>query len=107
VVTRLEDVSSPVMYACYLACDDPQVREMLHNFASRWRHIQPMVDGYLLRRRGLPPGPVYRQILGTLRKAWLDGKISTPEQEAQLLDELLAGEGIVADDKDSQLSSEV
>jgi hypothetical protein len=52
------------------------------------------VDGHSLRARGLPPGPVYRQILGTLRDAWLDGKIETAAEEQALLDRLLLEQGI-------------
>jgi hypothetical protein len=42
-----------------------------------------------LRELGVPPGPIYRQVIRTLRNAWLDGKISTPEQEKALLEEVL------------------
>jgi len=38
---------------------------------------------------GIEPGPVYRRILWALRAAWLDGKISTREQEIALLNQLV------------------
>ena len=39
---------------------------------------------------GLASGPRYREILRSLRSARLDGTISTAEEEARLLDALLA-----------------
>ena len=52
--------------------------------------MTPGLDGHDLRARGLPPGPIYRHILEALRDAWLDGKITTEEEEAAMLDQLIA-----------------
>jgi len=43
-----------------------------------------------LRARGLPPGPIYRTILKTLRDAWLDGRVKSPQEEQALLETLIA-----------------
>ena len=53
----------------------------------------PAQDLWLLYRRemGLPPGPVYREILGALRGARLDGEIETLEQERALVQEMVEG----------------
>jgi hypothetical protein len=56
---------------------------------STWKNISPTIDGHNLRERGLPPSPDYRLILNTLRDAWLDGKITSPEEETRLLEELI------------------
>jgi hypothetical protein len=42
-----------------------------------------------LKKRGLPPGPRYQQILSRLRDAWLDGEVHTAGEESRLLDELI------------------
>jgi len=55
-----------------------------------WRRIQPITTGEILKARGLPPGPRYGQLLGRLRNAWLDGEVTTPEEEDRLLDTLLS-----------------
>jgi tRNA nucleotidyltransferase (CCA-adding enzyme) len=94
VVSRLEGLSGAALYAAFLSFDEPELPSVLQNYVDHWQHIAPSVDGRDLRRRGLPPGPAYRRVLGSLRDAWLDGKIKTPRQEAELLDRLLAGEGI-------------
>jgi tRNA nucleotidyltransferase (CCA-adding enzyme) len=54
--------------------------------------ITPKVTGEDLRRRGLPPGPIYKRILGAIRDGWLDGKIENNEQEQAYLDELIRNE---------------
>jgi tRNA nucleotidyltransferase (CCA-adding enzyme) len=93
VVDRLEDVPALAIYAVYLASDQPDLCASLETYVLRWRHITPTINGTELRRRGLRPGPAYRVILEKLRHAWLDGEITSPEQEAALLEALLAAEG--------------
>jgi tRNA nucleotidyltransferase (CCA-adding enzyme) len=54
--------------------------------------ITPQITGDDLRERGIPPGPIYKRILGDIRDAWLDGKIDNVEQEEDYLNELLTNE---------------
>jgi hypothetical protein len=61
----------------------------LKQYSTEWRKITPTITGHDLVEKGLPRGPRYRQVLGTLRAAWLDGKVTSPEEEAELLDELI------------------
>ena len=89
VVNRLEGIDPLAIYANYLASDDDKVKEIFWNYISEWRYIIPKTDGHILRQLGVPPGPIYRQILRTLRSAWLDGTIGSPEEEETLLEELL------------------
>lgn len=85
---ELEDVPLSAVLAVYLAAPEPLAGK-LQRFAVEWRHKQPLVDGIHLKKLGLPPGPVYKEILKTLRRAWLDGQISSPQAEEALLQELL------------------
>lgn len=89
VAARLDGVPLLAIYANCLAADDLRSCQPLHAYLSRWRKVTPTITGYDLRARGLPPGPLYGQILGTLRDAWLDGKIQTVEEERALLETLL------------------
>jgi tRNA nucleotidyltransferase (CCA-adding enzyme) len=89
VVARLEDVPDLAWYALYRAAEDEKLRGALRAYATRWRKVVPTIDGNVLKARGISPGPVYRKILGALREAWLDGKITTPEEEEALLHALL------------------
>lgn len=89
VVAMLDEVSLPVLYAINALCSTPEVCVMLDHYVTRWQHVQPKVDGYALLAMGIEPGPVYSQMLWALRAAWLDGKITTAEQEAALLQQML------------------
>ncbi len=89
IVARLEEAPLPALYAIVSLCPGKEICELLHRYATEWLKVQPMIDGYTLHAMGIEPGPVYRRILWALRAAWLDGKISTREQEIALLNQLV------------------
>jgi tRNA nucleotidyltransferase (CCA-adding enzyme) len=84
-VDRLDGVPLLSVYAVYLASGEAALK----TYATRWRNIHPQTTGETLMARGLMPGPSFRSLLTTLRKAWLDGKLATAADEAAYLDELL------------------
>lgn len=69
---------------------DPRKREAMRAEWHVWRRARPRTTGDDLKARGVPPGPRYGQVLGRLRDAWLDGEVSTPDEEDRLLKALLA-----------------
>jgi tRNA nucleotidyltransferase (CCA-adding enzyme) len=89
VAMRLDGMSSLAIYTTYLALDDPQVKELLHNYVAIWQNVRPTITGDDLRLRGVPPGPIYSQILTALRHAWLDSAVSTPAQESEFIELLI------------------
>ena len=89
VVVRLESVPVVSLYALYLLYPTGEIRRLLQEYALHWKNIQPKTDGDALRILGIPPSPAYHQILNTLRGAWLDGKISTDQEEKALLQDLI------------------
>mgnify|MGYP001024943989 CR=1 FL=1 len=89
VVAALQSESPALIYVLRLLLDDRESIEMLENFATTWRQVQPSISGHDLQRRGIQPGPIYRQTLWRLRAAWLDGEIHTPEEEENLLGRIL------------------
>jgi tRNA nucleotidyltransferase (CCA-adding enzyme) len=89
IVARLDTIQPLAVYANYVATHDEMVRNALRDYAFNWRQVAPQTDGNILRQLGLPPGPIYRQILKTLRNAWLDGTIDSSEAEKSLLEKLL------------------
>jgi tRNA nucleotidyltransferase (CCA-adding enzyme) len=92
ITFRLDEADPAAVYAVWQATEDEDLAEPLARYARSWRHIKPGTDGHALDRRGLPPGPAYKHILTTLRRAWLDGEISSEEEEGEALERLLRTE---------------
>jgi tRNA nucleotidyltransferase (CCA-adding enzyme) len=91
MVSRLETAREAAIAAAWIAMPAPrEERTVLARYLSEWRFVAPAADGEALRALGLPPGPAYREILGALRAAWLDGGICTPEQEQAMLGRLVS-----------------
>ncbi len=84
-VARLEGVPLPALYAVWLVSGE----KALETYASKWQHIHPKTNGDALKKLGARPGPDYQRILGGLRRAWLDGEISSENDEQILLEKLL------------------
>ena len=89
IVARLDAAQPLAVYANYIASDDEPLREIIREYVFTWREVIPHTDGNKLRQLGIPPGPIYRQILQALRSAWLDGTIDSSEGEKSLLRKLL------------------
>src|SRR6185503_212172 len=83
---RLDETPPLAVYAVWLVSSQPSLKEYL----TAWRQIRPYTSGYTLQQRGLVPSPQFREILTRLRAAWLDGEISTQEEEEMLLKGLIA-----------------
>jgi tRNA nucleotidyltransferase (CCA-adding enzyme) len=69
---------------------DQNLRNAIINYITQWSKIEPQTTGDDLRAMGLRPSPAYGRILKTLRDAWLDGKITSVEEEQTLLKQLIA-----------------
>ncbi len=85
ITEKLDKTPTLAIYALYLATDHEELRRSLQEYVTHWKHIAPKATGHDLNRQGLPPGPHFKEILKTLRAAWIDGDITNPEQEAELL----------------------
>ena len=72
--------------------DHPHARRSIDDYANLWRHKRPGIKGDDLKRMGVPPGPRFKYLLETLRSAWIDGEISSREEEAEFLKTMLAQE---------------
>lgn len=86
---RLDEAPAVALFIASLFPLADETRLLLDRYREAWRNTWPVTDGNDLRQMGIQPGPHYRQILGGLRTAWLDGKISTVEEEKQLLHTLI------------------
>lgn len=89
LTARLDNVPLPGLYGIYRVAPEDGLHRIIQQYVLHWQHIRPTIDGHELERRGLTPGPQYRIILSTLRNAWLDGLIHTPEEEEALLEKVV------------------
>ena len=93
VVKALGGRRESALVAAWLAlADDEPARQHIDRFLSEWRHVRPSVDGDDLREAGLAPGPAYGRILDRLRDGWLNGTITSPQQEVEQLAALIEAE---------------
>jgi tRNA nucleotidyltransferase (CCA-adding enzyme) len=83
--------SSPpaVLYAVHQLAPAQNIRDIIEYYMFRLRQIEIDTDGNRLMQHGVKPGPIYRVILETLKKARLDGEIHSSEEEEALLMRLL------------------
>ncbi|NOH13932.1 MAG: CCA tRNA nucleotidyltransferase [Chloroflexi bacterium] len=89
LVKCLEHVPDLALKAMTYVLEDANQKRLVENYLNDWVDIKARADGHTLKERGLEPGPRYKEILTTLRSAWLDGEVSTPEEEEVLLERLL------------------
>jgi len=91
VVRRLDKV--PLLALCAVRYFDlpSDSASLVPQYLDTWRHIRPTINGDDLVRMGIRPGPVYKKILEGLRAAWLDGKVTSVEEEQAYLKTLLPG----------------
>ena len=66
----------------------------LHDYLGRLRHIKTLLGGDYLRELGVPPGPVYREILGGFLNAKLNGEVRDHEDEEAYIKKRLAQQGL-------------
>jgi tRNA nucleotidyltransferase (CCA-adding enzyme) len=92
IVLLLDNYPRLAVIANYFATDDETLRAKVWRYLTVWVRMTQYTNGNELRAMGLPPGPVYRRLLDTLRSAWVDGEITTPEEEKVLLERLISEE---------------
>ena len=90
VTADLDRISNLAIYAVYLDADEPKHKGILSHYLSSWQHVETYITGKDLQEAGLPPGPVYAEILSRVRNAWLDGEIDSKKAEKTLLKDLLS-----------------
>jgi tRNA nucleotidyltransferase (CCA-adding enzyme) len=94
VVACLEGTTEGALVASWLSlAEGAPARWALEQYLERWRGVAPIHKGDDLQRMGVPRGPAYGRILGSLRAAWLDGEVKNRAEERALLERLVEQEG--------------
>ncbi len=83
VCRLLEPHDAVGLLAAYSVARDGLAKDRVRRYLEEWSHVRPEVSGADLRQWGYRPGPLFGEVLTTLREAVLDGRIGgRAEQEA-------------------------
>jgi tRNA nucleotidyltransferase (CCA-adding enzyme) len=88
-VELLEGYSIKALEVLSSAVEDEKIKSVLTKYLSEWWYVKPKTTGHDLKKRGIPPGPKYTEILRRLRAAWLNGEVKNGDEEKALLNNLL------------------
>ncbi|NPA94966.1 MAG: polya polymerase, partial [Thermodesulfobacteria bacterium] len=72
-----------LLYAMALSKGD--ARQAISRYITELSRVKPEITGDDLKRLGFTPGPLYRNILESLREERLDGRIHSKEQELEFV----------------------
>ena len=66
------------------------VQRAISSYVTRLRFVQPVITGADLKRLGILPGPIYREILDAVRDAKRNGQLDDPKDELALAQRMAA-----------------
>jgi tRNA nucleotidyltransferase (CCA-adding enzyme) len=82
---KLRPFPAEILLYMMAATDREGARRAMSNYFTRLRSEATLLKGNDLRKMGFEPGPVYREILGSLLDARLNGQIKTRDDEVQFV----------------------
>lgn len=85
IAAVLQPASQASRFVLGVVTDSELVRRRLDLYENTLRHVRSQITGDDLRRMGVPPGPIYGQVLEAARNAWLDGTVTTADEEHRLV----------------------
>ncbi len=85
----LRPASDPTRFLLPIITGSATVQAHIQHYEQTLRHVRPITDGRDLKRMGLAPGPLYRQVLDAARFAWMDGAIASEAEERELVERLV------------------
>jgi tRNA nucleotidyltransferase (CCA-adding enzyme) len=81
----LAEASLEATLALMARMERVELRRAIGNFLTTGRGTQPHLRGGDLRALGFLPGPIYRDILNSLRYARLDGEVQSRDDELRFV----------------------
>jgi tRNA nucleotidyltransferase (CCA-adding enzyme) len=85
---RLHHLPVPISLLLLACSDSPRLWQRIKEYLTELRQVAPLLTGNDLKALGIPRGPCYSQIMYALRKAQLDGQVSTREQAVELAERM-------------------
>lgn len=72
------------------SCEFFADEKLVLNYLQKRKKLSPLLTGEDLKRRGLPQGPLYQEILSALETAMLNGEVQTKREAEQWLEQFLS-----------------
>lgn len=91
VYTLLSEYDTELILYLMAKTSNRRIKRQISLYFSRLRDVKSFLRGRDLKALGIPPGPVYKEILDRLLEARMNGQIHTREQELSLVSENYAG----------------
>ena len=85
IYSLLHSYSDSAIIANESASDSPTARRHLQLFLEKLRYVKPILNGDDLLKMGIAPGPHLKEILLLLHDARLDGKVTSRQDEVDLV----------------------
>jgi tRNA nucleotidyltransferase (CCA-adding enzyme) len=85
LVDRLAGIRTELKLYMMAATRQERVKRAISNYFVKLRFVKPYITGEDLKQMGYPPGPVFKEILLTLRNEKLNGKLKTRDDEIALI----------------------
>lgn len=86
---RMDNIPEIALYAFVCLNEVKEINQKIITYLTKWREFEPTVNGETLKSMGIPPGPLYAEILLKLKHARLDGIITDDNQERAYLEQLV------------------
>ena len=81
VFSWFQSLSTEVLLYAMARSNNEQVQRCISNYFTQLRSVQIHLNGNDIKELGIPPGPVYKEILQRLLYARLDGELVNREDE--------------------------
>lgn len=87
----LKGIPFYTLYAVhFFFLERPRVMRIFDKHLQEWSKQKTFTKSSDLKKQGVPPGPLYKNIYRQLMSAWIDGEITSKEEELGLLENILA-----------------
>ncbi|WP_224982156.1 CBS domain-containing protein [Geomonas agri] len=68
---------------------NPEIKRCISLYFTKLHSMEPLVGGEDLKRLGIKPGPIYRELLDAVLSARMNGRVSSKDDEIRLIREQL------------------
>jgi len=82
----LHDYSTSATALNWLVTDSATIRQHIQLFLIKLRYVKPTLTGNDLKQMGIASGPQIKEMLQRLHEAKLDGKVTSKEDEVELVE---------------------